>query len=81
MNAKADTPKSAYPLNKQYKKYCIRCIPTLAYPNQVTGPDHLVCSQPAVGKLPIYSLVRFHRTIPAKHTVNYYLMFHLRHSH
>ena len=30
MNAKADTPKSAYPLNKQYKKYCIRCIPTLA---------------------------------------------------
>ena len=51
------------------------------YPNQVTGPDHLVCSQPAVGKLPIYSLVRFHRTIPAKHTVNYYLMFHLRHSH
>ena len=30
MNTKADTPKSAYPLNKQYKKYCIRCIPTLA---------------------------------------------------
>ena len=30
MNTKADTPKSAYPLNIQYKKYCIRCIPTLA---------------------------------------------------
>ena len=30
MNTKADTPKSAYPLNKQYKKYCISCIPTLA---------------------------------------------------
>ena len=24
------------------------------YPNQVTGPDHIVCSQPAIGKLPLF---------------------------
>ncbi len=27
------------------------------YPNQVTGPDHLVRSQPAIGKLPFYPIL------------------------
>ena len=64
VQAKTDIPKSVYPLNKQYKKYCIRYIPTLALPKSGYGsrPFSPLSACYRQAHLLSYSFVMFHKT-------------------